>query len=816
MNRRDFTRISALSASGIAVWPTLFDKIRVSNPGVDKIYLIHFTHCDYGFTDHPVTNMEQHVEFLRLAMQFCEETSEYSKESQFHWTVEGMWTLENFWNEASLMEKRRFDKLFANGQIEVTAMPANMTMLPSPYEWENELNRLKFFYNTYQPKVVMQNDVNGIPWGMIPSFLEHGFEYIWMGINEYGSKAPRKAPSLWLWEGPDSNKILTWLAFHYGAGFDFFHKEWWRRGPVPPAHNVWYNPPSGSETFANSSTAIEESVKLTEKKIESLVRNNYPYNILAISVTNMWRCDNDPPCRQISEFVETWNSTGRKPELIFTTPSQFFRNLEPVSKGKIETIRGDWSDWWADGLASMPQQIAVLQDAKRRNEDLERAAQKLNSGIAGGKEKLELLNHRLVFGMEHTYDGYASVAYPYQELTMSNEHHRFGIMYEAQERTKVLKALLIRNSPDYMPFSQTRFIEVLNPGKLPRSGWVTISGNALRIDVNAAKDLKSGEIFPFEPVMGYDWSEPVENTKRPLEFPDNVWGQVVTDYRFFLKNLQPGGKRKFVLIKTSETNKRTTSLLDLSTGDDKNPFGQLTIEKDGLQIFDEKARYFPGQLIVEKPQGFKNRSFIENRKANLLEIDYSNPLLIKSDSSEGLYATKKTLTFKHDIARAIIQDIELIDGLGRLDITTTIWLKEQLDPLAIYMVFPFSKQEELPRYFSFGFPTRAGADQMPGTCGEFSVIQNGVFWEDGRHNLILDTPDNPLAVFGKLSTRNLQEVFIPENSHIFSIICNNYWVTNFPILRPAKLVLRHTIEVRDKNVVPLPDSGFELWAYPVK
>lgn len=816
MNRREFSRNSLLTLAGLTMNTNLFSHISQINPDIEEIYLIHFTHCDYGFTDHPITNIEQHVEFLKNAIQFCDETAGYPKESRFHWTVEGIWTLENFWKEASMFEKQRFDKLVANGQMEVAAMPANMTMLPSPYEWENELKRLKFFYDTYQPKVVMQNDVNGIPWGMIPSFLERGFEYVWMGVNEYGSKAPQKVPSFWWWEGPDSQKIKTWLAFHYGSGFDFFHKEWWRRGPVPAANDIWYNPPSGVETFNHASAEIEKSDTFTQQKLEMLRKDNYPFRTLAISLTNMWRCDNDPPCRQISEFVQSWNSMGKKPELIFSTPTPFFKSLEAGNSTEIKTVRGDWSDWWADGIASMPSQIAVVLDTKRRNGDLEKAAKILNADVPGVNKKLEQLNYQLAYSQEHTFDSYNSAAYPYSDLCMANQHHRYGVMYEAQERSKNLKAEIIRNSAVYKPFSETRFIEVLNPGETARSGWISISGNALRIDVNAAKDLKTGEIYPFEEKRGYDWSEPFESANLILEFPNNVWGEVVTEYRFFLKNIQPGERRRFELIKTNETVKREPSPLAFSDNDIQKPLGNLHVISTGKKIFDTSSPYYPGQLIIEKSNGFKSRFNIESRKYELLDFNYTSPELVNREIREGIYSTRKILTFKTDIAKAVVQEFEFPDGLPRLDITTTIWLNEQSDPVALYMAFPFLKQQDVPRYLSYGHPTRVGIDQMPGSCGEFSVIQQGVWWEGKEHNIILHTPDNPLAVFDKLATRSLKPVFIPESSQVFSMIFNNYWVTNFPVLRPAKLVLRHSIEIKDANAPVAPGTGHELWAYPVK
>jgi hypothetical protein len=816
MNRRDFTKLSTFSAAGIMLNQNMLGSIHAANPGIEEIRLIHFTHCDYGYTDHPVTNIEQHVAFLKQALLYCEETYDYPESSRFHWTVEGVWTLENFWKQASFKEKQLFDKLFANGQVEVTGMPGNLSMLVKSFEWERELKRLKFFYETYRPEVVMMNDVNGVPWGMIPHFLDHGFKYLWMGLNQYGTKAPQPVPSMWNWEGPDSRKMLAWLGFAYPSGYDFFHKGWWRRGPVPAAHDIWFNPPSEEDIFSRSAESLNTAKTITRDRIEGLHKSNYPFSTLAISTTNMWRCDNDPPVRQLSDFVREWNDRGLLPRLVFSTPSTFYKNIKQNYSEKIKTLRGDWSDFWADGLAAMPSQIATLQEARRRNEDLEAGVNLLKVDISPLQEKLEHINHQLVFASEHTFDAYNSVAYPYNELCMGNECHRYGVIYEAQENTRMVKTGIMRSSPDYMPFSQTRFIEVCNPGNFVRNGWVSILGNALRLDVNAARDILSGEIYPFEEVRGYDWSEPVEQKNLPLEFPDNVWGTVVQSYRFYLQGIKPAEKRRFELVKDSSSRTKKKPYFRLSGSGGKNPFGQLELEGSDLSFFDQTSHYHPAQLIIEQSTGFKNRYNIEARKSESLAFNYSSPDLVKEEVSQGIYSCKKTLTYNSKLAKAIVQELEIVDGLPRLDITTTIWLNEQIDPVAIYMAFPFKQQNDLPKYMSFGYPTRAGKDQLPGSCGEYTVVQDGLWWEGNSHNLVLHTPDNPLVAFETLNTRNMKQVFEPKNSHLFSMICNNYWVTNLPVLRPTKLILRHVIELQESGNPVSFDAAREFWAYPVK
>ena len=51
---------------------------------------------------------------------------------------------------------------------------------------------------------------------------------------------------------------------------------------------------------------------------------------------------------------------------------------------------------------------------------------------------------------------------------------------------------------------------------------------------------------------------------------------------------------------------------------------------------------------------------------------------------------------------------DLFDAIPRIEITTTVWLKENLDPLAVYMAFPFAVQNPRIYYDSLGSTVEVG------------------------------------------------------------------------------------------------------------
>ena len=74
----------------------------------------------------------------------------------------------------------------------------------------------------------------------------------------------------------------------------------------------------------------------------------------AISITNQWRIDNDPPFPPLADFVAAWNRLGLKPALRLTTVSKACEAMEKAVGDRRAGYEGEWTDWWANGTASAP------------------------------------------------------------------------------------------------------------------------------------------------------------------------------------------------------------------------------------------------------------------------------------------------------------------------------------------------------------------------------------------------------------------------------------------------------------------------------
>ncbi len=516
---------------------------------IREIQLIHHTHADFGYTDLPSTSFAYLSRYLGEAVRIARETADFPEAARFHYTCEIGYVVEDFLATATPDERAAFDRLVAAGQFEVGAMPFHITALLDADEWRAQLDRSQPLFDRYRPRTCFQNDINGLPWGIIPALCDRGVRHVMMGINTYSGGVPRKPPCGFWWEGPDGRRLLAWISLHYCAGYNLFYDGEWRTGPVPAYPDVWFHPPVGRQIFDDSPQALAAAhAHLLEKLAADFA--DYPHSVLGVQVTNMWRMDNDPPCEQLCHFVRAWNEAGLQPALRLSTPTRFLDAIQREAGDSLPVARGDWGEWWADGPASMPAETALSQRTKRLLAELPAGAEALGAP-SPDPARLAAIWRMAGLYTEHTFCSWHSLAQPSHPLTLGSLAQKANFAYQPDVDARTLRAEVLRAAPAYRPSSLTRHLTVLNPGRHPRADWVEIPAAALRQPANAVRDPLTGEVFVFEEVTGPYWSEPDADRPRPFEVPDDIFSFRTETLRFFCPPLAPGASRRFELVELS-------------------------------------------------------------------------------------------------------------------------------------------------------------------------------------------------------------------------------------------------------------------------
>jgi len=151
----------------------------------------------------------------------------------------------DWWEAATPARRRLFLKAVRSGQIEVAALPFNNTPFMDAAQWQTMTHWLPDdLWKEVQPRVAIQNDVNGLPRAAALALLDRGVRHLFTGINEDSGGVPFPRNSAFWWRMPDGRRLFVWLNTGYGSGFDFFEPAEWRRGPVPRAADAAFRPPA--------------------------------------------------------------------------------------------------------------------------------------------------------------------------------------------------------------------------------------------------------------------------------------------------------------------------------------------------------------------------------------------------------------------------------------------------------------------------------------------------------------------------------------------------------------------------------------------
>ncbi len=138
-----------------------------------------------------------------------------------------------------------------------------------------------------------------------------------------------------------------------------------------------------------------------------LEERGYKYDFCPLGVSGCLT-DNGAPNEDMGKLVQKWNELyGDKIEVRITTLEDFFSRVE---REALPVYKGDFTDWWADGVQLMPNAVMVFREAQR----MFVTAQNLNKALNVLDEKLvDECAYALIMFAEHTWGYLNSIWEPH-------------------------------------------------------------------------------------------------------------------------------------------------------------------------------------------------------------------------------------------------------------------------------------------------------------------------------------------------------------------------------------------------------------------
>lgn len=329
------------------------------------IYLIMHSHTDIGYTARQEKIMLMHADFIRQAMAILDS----GQHPGFKWQCENFWQVENFIQRASEAEVKRFESYVQAGSIGLSAVYLNMTELVDATVMEQALARARAYAERLGVKLAsgMLADINGLSWGSVEQFNQAGMINLYSCLHSHHGMFPigmKQRP--FFWEGASGERLLVWNGEHYHFGNELHFAPGAGTSYMIQDEQVQLTRPAVSPLSAEALEEVEFEimVKRLRRYFANIEKEAYPWSFMPFMVSGTIT-DNAPPSGAIADRIAKLNALYPDEfNVQLASLDHFFDRLREV-EDEIPVYRGDWPDWWADGIGSTPMAVSTYKEAQR-------------------------------------------------------------------------------------------------------------------------------------------------------------------------------------------------------------------------------------------------------------------------------------------------------------------------------------------------------------------------------------------------------------------------------------------------------------------
>jgi hypothetical protein len=755
-----------------------------------KIYVVHHSHTDLGYTDLQERVLFNQVNYIKTA---CKETNE-----NFKWNCETYYCVENFLNEATEEEKQSFFLAIKKNYIGLSATYLNFTDIVDCsvlIKRTSEMIEL-FKKENIEVKTAMIADINGISLGARDALINNGVEFLYTNIHTHHGMYPLyKNMTPYYWENEDGNKLLVWNGEHYNLGNVL--------GFVPTKHDTFM----GENYFGKKKLTdpIQVAKHNITQYIKSLKESGYKYDFFPASLSGVFS-DNAPPNPEIAQTISQINEAFNGEVIIeMVTLSQLYELVKSGISDEVPTYKGDLTDWWSHGVLSSPYIVKHLKEAERTN----KLVHKIDSSnkYISQKYEREYEDNALIYG-EHTFGHSATISNPSDTMVLNLDIRKNSYASKAHEAaSKNLLQLQSKLGDIFRYYGRKGKIKVINPGKSGKKivnfyvevwamkGCEVIDENNNVIPSQLSKHPRGANIsftdnFTENETKLYSYRE-IESKVQTVNSRECYIGaervkDIVNTYDRVSYKLPYEVENEYFKI-SYEINKGITSFFDKKANkelfkDGDSRFFTPIYEKSEITIDEYEDRRLMGRNI----RGLNCKRYF----ANLDSVDF-----IES----GDIFTAIQLNFTLEGTLFCKEIIKIYNDLPQIDFTLQLAKTLSTDIESVFL--PLDINRDGTTYFDKGNrPFRPGVDQIPGTCMEYYLLSSGIAYVGKDKTIGITLLDSPMVYTGKMKHHPItlcDNKLENNNKPVYSWLMNNCWETNFKIDLSGIAEFKYSLNIFD-------------------
>lgn len=770
------------------------------------VYVIHHSHTDIGYTDRQEKIAQYHVDFIKQAIAASETDAlaERPAGTEFRWTCETFWAVEQFLREAGPEWKSRFDAALRRGDLELSATYLNMTELIGAELLTKRMAAAVAYGRGVGAAVdsAMTADINGFGWGYASCLANAGVQNLFTCIHTHHGMFPlgRKQIPFW-WEAPGGERILVWNGEHYHVGNDL--------GLCPGALHT-YVVHDGRHVEYGSPEHDAIALRRIGLYLRMLEEEGHPYDFVPVMVSGE-STDNAPPNAAVFRFMREWNARyGDLVELRSATLHDFFQTVRQ-QPGIIPVFRGDWPDWWSDGVASTAAATQSFLEAQRIAGIVDRLDP---NGAVVDRSLRDRMEDNLMLYAEHTWGFRTSVKEPWNALTRQCLMRKESYAAEANRAAFTALDLVTRQMGERLlaPGRPLRF-RLVNPHPIETETVVPLSLEQWERQQIAGgftvSDVADGAVIPAQTgvLRLQDHTVFIPVKLRPLEQKEFAITPATAAAPFLASTVRP--------IEQSNWNndlelfgcEMASTAAAVSCSSLETPYFRIAWrEREGIiEWLDRRtgrdllasgrteAAFTPVYEATPVAPARDAKAFAQvrksmgrNRKGPDVRRDVGRLTAVRAVQSGPLFAS---VLLQYEVEGVGLYDVELTGyaGMPRVDVSVRMHKLSMWEPENMYIALPFFDDAEGQLHTAkTGALVRPGVDQLPGTLTDFYCVQDGIVWTGGSRSYAIAMPDTPLLQLGPLEygkralhapQREGAEQGEPRRMYVWAL--NNYWETNF-------------------------------------
>ena len=774
------------------------------------IHLVHHTHLDIGYTDPQGRVLAEHLAFLDSCLDLMNRTDSWPDDAKFRWSVEALWSFDE-WTKVRSKEKiDEFIKRVKEGRIELTAMPYNLHSETCSTDELHELLRLaRDVSKQYGIEIpaAMQTDVPGAVVGLTDVLAANKVKYLSVAHNWAGRSVPhlvggQDQPRLFRWVGPSGKGVLVWvtdtphgLAYMEGPMIGFNDGYEWVDDLLPAylqSHAEHPYPyPGGVFGWAVDNAEIH--------------RKPYPWDILHLRIQGQF-ADNAPPRYIMAETVKRWNESWAYPKLRLSTNKDFFEDAEQRLGSQIQTIEGDWTDWWVEGVGSGARPNAMVRNAQINAADAQTVG--ALASFYGSVEGPEITKgSEVVYGNASLFDEHTwGAANPW---TIGDEGMDSG---DQQWHWKYAKALAADDEGEVLLDRACSHLgDVLStaPGALA-SFYIS----------NTAIWKRSDEVMVFLPESRVPLETPIKvidsRNKKELSFYES--GQINPKHR---------NAGRFIHIAINEAPAIGVVRVDILEGSKnkeskgelknelvlENEFLKVTLDPKTSSVSSIYSKSLKKEIVrQDSVVGFNGYIYDEyasaggfNHQSGRMEGNVGLDLLATRSLTRpgvvidsGTNDVKEWVTIESQAPGSswIRATYSLNKNADRLDINNRIFKEATMTKESGYFAFPFALENPITRVELSGGMSGSDLPLVPGSALHMRAARRWVSFEDKEISVALAIQDAPLIQLGGVALPYAPfppTMGDPEPATVYSWAYNNIWDTNFPGQQGFEMNFRYSV-----------------------